>query len=183
MGEVNSFTSRQEASEAAGRELSATMSRTDTRLSGECSALRSKLDEECARLELATKTEAASVLNVLRSDEGVRLARLEGMFNESDSEKTLSAQRFSQELQGVRAEVAAKLEALGKSADAAENKTKQHLERVQEAMDCLNRELKDFVQVQEERDKDTDRLEQLVYALESRVYPWRSREQRGQSPG
>lgn len=181
--EVNGLSARYDSLAAADKEHSAVISHVDSRLSGECAGLRSKLDDECKRLELAAKNEAANVLNAIRTDEGPRLARLEGKFTEAEQERAIAAQRFCQELQLVRVEVAAKIDALENRADAADNKTKQHLERVQEAMDCLNRELQDFVQVQEAREQDTNRLEQLVQALESRVCPWRARDQRGQSPG
>lgn len=181
--EMDSFSNRQSALEALNRENTVNIGKTDNQLAVECAALRSRLDDECARVEKAAKTEAMAVLSAVRSDEGVRLLRLEGMFTESDQDRASAIQRIAQELQGLRVESAAKMEALEKNADAVENKCKQHFERVQDAMDCLNRELQEFVQLQEASDNDRDRLEQLVHALESRVYPWRGGHQRAQSPG
>eukprot|EP00930_Biecheleria_cincta_P043257 TRINITY_DN29719_c0_g1_i1.p1 TRINITY_DN29719_c0_g1~~TRINITY_DN29719_c0_g1_i1.p1 ORF type:complete len:627 (-),score=128.85 TRINITY_DN29719_c0_g1_i1:22-1902(-) len=184
--QIASLSERISSGEERTAQVSQSLAAAESQLRAEDGKIVERLASESKRLEGVVKAEASAVLNNIRSDEGPRLAAAETAIQEAALERRQLSGRITQELDERKSELEASTSNMEQRVVAVESGATARFESLRQATDQLAQEFQDYVRTESIRATECSRLEVLVRALESRVWPWRQnakdRPDRSQSP-
>jgi len=184
--QIASLSERISSGEQQTAQVSQSLKAAESQLRAEDGKIAERLASESQRLEGIAKAEASAVLNNIRSDEGSRLATAETAIKDAVLERQQLSGRIAQELNERKSELESFAAIIEQRVVTVETGATARFESLRQATDQLAQEFQDYVKTESIRATECSRLEALVRALESRVWPWRSnakdRPDRSQSP-
>jgi len=145
----------------------------------------SKSEWEAADSKLAQHSvdEANKVLDVVHAEETIRLGKLEELVQQATMRHGEQVEVFQRDFASVRESITSVDQAHEQRLTALDAAATQRQQAAAQVTEALAQEFHDYVVQQESKDTESSRLETLVRALESRVWPWRnSRRDRSQTP-
>jgi len=151
-------------------------------LSGMDSAIREQMEVQSSKLEARAIQEANAALVEIRNDEGVRLARLEGKFSDTDQAHQDFRAHYAQDMGSLRADMASGQEQAIRQIEDSHVEPAVRLEKTQQGVEDLAEIYRELAGLQVRRDQRLDEIEQTLKAYEVRRFPWRVPRERSQSP-
>jgi hypothetical protein len=164
--------------ESDSKALRSDLTSTGNQYNASYTSLREQLEAQGRSLEERIKEDNGTVRSEvgteMRNEFVVRLAPLDKRLRESDQEHKECAQRAKEELDQFRLQATAGLETLRRSSEDVSKDMTMRLEPLHRTLSSLQNMCQEFGRLQEWRGAQMDELDNVVRAVESRMWPWRS---------
>jgi chromosome segregation ATPase len=171
---------RRKIDEVAGR--LASVQEVEAKQEAEIKRVGEALEQKSKHLEQLCVSEAKEVLLAIRSDEGRRLAEVEGAMKLVQPALDELGHQLRSSTQGVRDELAAFQSASDLRIKEVDNGWQSSLKVIQQAVDELAQMFQEFGMLQQSQDASLKEMAALVHSMEIKIWPWK-KERRSPSPG
>jgi len=162
-----------ESTRSHGKQAESSGASAVAQVAAQVQKLEEKVDHECSRLSAEALQAGARALDAVRSDETLRLNKLEQNMPEAFNACLTAEERVKQDLQSLREELKAAEAVTTSRLDSTNGAISSKMEPVQDAVDVLTREIHSFMQLQTEQQEEQSKVLELIRAMEGRLWPGR----------